>query len=49
MTTWLAAQPDITLVRACTAAGNLASRRVLEKAGYRLAGNAGGECVYEHP
>jgi RimJ/RimL family protein N-acetyltransferase len=51
VTAWLAAQPEITRVRACTAVGNMASRRVLEKAGYRLAGHSTGhgECVYEHP
>ena len=49
MTAWLLAQPDIARVRACTAAGNMASRRVLEKAGYRLAGHGKDECVYEHP
>jgi RimJ/RimL family protein N-acetyltransferase len=36
MTAWLLAQPDIARVRACTAAGNMASRRVLEKTGHPL-------------
>ena len=49
MTAWLIAQPDIARVRAYTAAGNTASRRVLEKAGYRLAAHDQGQCVYEHP
>ena len=49
MTAWLLIQPDIARVRACTAAGNIASRRVLEKAGYRLADHDKDECVYERP
>jgi len=49
MTAWLLAQPDFARVRACTAAGNMASRRVLEKAGYRLIAHNKGECVYERP
>jgi RimJ/RimL family protein N-acetyltransferase len=48
MTAWLLSQPDIARVRACTAAGNMASRRVLEKAGYRLISHDKGECVYEY-
>ena len=42
------APPDIARVGACTAAGNMASRRVLGKAGYRLASHGHDECVYEH-
>ena len=48
VTAWLLAQPDIARVVACTAASNVASRRVLVKAGYRLAGHGQGECIYEH-
>jgi hypothetical protein len=33
MTAWLLAQPDIARVRACTAAGNMASRRALQLPG----------------
>jgi RimJ/RimL family protein N-acetyltransferase len=42
ITGWLLAQPEVIRVRARTAAGNLPSRRVLEKAGFRIAGDAAG-------
>ena len=44
MTAWLLTQPDIARVRACTAAGNMASR-VSWKAGYRLADHDKNECT----
>jgi len=43
ITAWLLAQPEVSRVRARTAAGNLASRRVLEKAGFRIAGDGAGD------
>jgi GNAT superfamily N-acetyltransferase len=59
ITAWLLAQPEVSRVRARTAPGNLPSRRVLEKAGFRITGGSTGtgtgdgaaddlEIVYEH-
>jgi GNAT superfamily N-acetyltransferase len=48
MTDWLLAQPGIDLVRACTLADNVASRRVLEKNGFALTGyDQSGQAVYQ--
>lgn len=47
ITTWLLGQPDVRQIRACTSAGNTASRRVLEKAGYRLTAQDADEVIYE--
>lgn len=44
---WLMAHPGVSTVRACTSPSNAASRRVLEKAGFTVAGFAAGEVVYE--
>ena len=49
ITAWLLSQPDVRQVRACTSAANSASRRVLEKAGYRLTSHDAGELIYERP
>lgn len=49
ITAWLLGQPDVRLVRACTPAGNTASRRVLEKSGYRLTAQENDEVIYERP
>jgi RimJ/RimL family protein N-acetyltransferase len=43
---WLLGQPGITEVIAHTCAGNIPSRRALERAGFRLAGERDGECRY---
>lgn len=45
LTRWLLAQPGIRRVRARTHVGNLASRRVLEKAGFRQVSLTGAEIV----
>lgn len=44
---WLLDQPGIRVVRAHTAPDNVASRRVLEKAGFRERGTEEGEVLYE--
>ena len=49
ITTWLLGQPDVRQIRACTSAGNMASRRVLEKSGYRLTAQENDEVTYERP
>ena len=49
ITTWLLGQPDVRQIRACTPAGNMASRRVLEKSGYRLTAQENDEVTYERP
>lgn len=49
ITGWLLEQPDVGTVLASTLADNLASRRVLEKNGFRLAGyDSEGRALYRH-
>ncbi len=43
---WLVSQADVAEVIAHTDAGNIPSRRVLERAGFRLTGEQDGECRY---
>lgn len=48
ITDWLAGQQGVHVVRASTLQDNAASRRVLEKAGFRLTGLDGeGQAVYQ--
>lgn len=44
---WLLAQPDVVVVRATTSPANLASRRVLEKAGFAAVRSTDDEVFYE--
>lgn len=44
---WLLAQPDVRTVRARTVASNVASRRVLEKARFKMVGAQEDGAVYE--
>jgi RimJ/RimL family protein N-acetyltransferase len=44
---WLLSQPDVLVVRATTLPSNVASRRVLEKAGFSLVGVDELEALYE--
>ncbi|HEY2443217.1 MAG TPA: GNAT family N-acetyltransferase [Streptosporangiaceae bacterium] len=46
LTQWLLRQPDVTGLIAHTDPENTPSRKSLERAGFRLAGEAGGECRY---
>jgi RimJ/RimL family protein N-acetyltransferase len=47
VTEWLLSQPEVRLVQAHTLTSNAASRRVLEKAGFRYLGLDDGEAVYQ--
>ncbi len=44
---WLLTEPGVRRLRASTAPGNTPSRRVLEKAGYRLTAISAGDVIYE--
>ncbi len=44
---WLLDRPHVHIIRASTEPSNTASRRVLEKAGYRLVHTSLTNCVYE--
>lgn len=44
---WLLAQPQVSMVRARTLPSNVASRRVLEKAGFTIVSTTEDESVYE--
>jgi RimJ/RimL family protein N-acetyltransferase len=44
---WLLAREDVVVVQASTWADNVASRRVLEKAGFTMVGTRVGDCLYE--
>ena len=46
---WALAQPDVRRVEADTAHGNLASRRVMERAGMRLIGRSEQLRFYRYP
>ena len=47
ITEWLLSQPEVSLVQAHTLTSNAASRRVLEKAGFRYLGLDEGEALYQ--